>query len=383
MTFDEGSALTQFGNYCFDGCISLTSIDLPETVTFLGQYTFRGCGLVEIDLSALTGLTRIASTATTTSVTSKHLYLCGLQVPDPGGAARRSDADRRLCLRRLRKSVLHQSGQRGEIRKPRVYGHGAHLREPVGQPQLDGLSRVCGLPVSGKRQRAFQLRGVLVGRRGAVQRGRGDRLLPRGQGSGGRRPHAGRGGRHRRQRLAGCNQIEEVIIPEGITEIGQYAFYDSSIKRITIPASVTHLRTYAFAYSDISEIVIPATVTNIYSHLFDGSALQTATVEATAALASSTAQYLFANCELLTSVTFAEGTESIPSYAFLNCLALESIALPSTVTTIGGSAFSGSGLKTSRSGREQRTSWAETSNGSALPRLREPGSSPSASRSPS
>ena len=70
VTFDEGSALTQFGNYCFDGCISLTSIDLPETVTFLGQYTFRGCGLVEIDLSALTGLTRIASTATTTSVTS-------------------------------------------------------------------------------------------------------------------------------------------------------------------------------------------------------------------------------------------------------------------------------------------------------------------------
>ena len=346
VTFDEGSALTQFGNYCFDGCISLTSIDLPETVTFLGQYTFRGCGLVEIDLSALTGLTRIASTATTTSVTS-NIYtfancksLTRVVLPEGLTLIAGYVFDGCENLSSINLDNVEKFGNRVFTGTALTSVNLSVNLSSMGYLVFAGCPYLESVNVPSNCVAFSSEDGVLYNADGEIV------CFPAGKEVEGGVLTLEEGVGVGDSAFAGCNQIEEVIIPEGITEIGQYAFYDSGIKRITIPASVTHLRTYAFAYSDISEIVIPATVTNIYSHLFDGSALQTATVEATAALASSTAQYLFANCELLTSVTFAEGTESIPSYAFLNCPALESIALPSTVTTIGGSAFSGSGLKT-------------------------------------
>ncbi|MGN1245373.1 MAG: leucine-rich repeat domain-containing protein, partial [Muribaculaceae bacterium] len=37
-----------------------------------------------------------------------------------------------------------------------------------------------------------------------------------------------------------CNNIHEIVVPEGVTKIGEKAFYDSeSLQKLTIPASVT------------------------------------------------------------------------------------------------------------------------------------------------
>ena len=51
------------------------------------------------------------------------------------------------------------------------------------------------------------------------------------------------------QNIFTSTNVEAVIIPQGVTEIGAYAFaYCTSLKKIVIPESVTHIRAGAFAY---------------------------------------------------------------------------------------------------------------------------------------
>lgn len=44
-----------------------------------------------------------------------------------------------------------------------------------------------------------------------------------------------------------CTSLEEVILNEGLTSIGEWVFYSTAIKQIAIPASVTYIGSMAFA----------------------------------------------------------------------------------------------------------------------------------------
>ena len=59
--------------------------------------------------------------------------------------------------------------------------------------------------------------------------------------------------------FAYCKSLISITIPEGVTKIGWYAFYNcSSLTSITIPNSVTEIRWYAFeGCSNLREIIIP------------------------------------------------------------------------------------------------------------------------------
>lgn len=52
ICFSEASKLTELKNACFQNCRSLTSVDLPDTVTTIGRYCFASCtSLEEVSLS--------------------------------------------------------------------------------------------------------------------------------------------------------------------------------------------------------------------------------------------------------------------------------------------------------------------------------------------
>ena len=114
------------------------------------------------------------------------------------------------------------------------------------------------------------------------------------------------------------------IIPDGVTSIGEYAFRScGALTNITISDSVTSIGAYAFFDCDgLTSIIIPNAVTSIGSSAFS-------------------------SCGALTSITIPDSVTSIGSSAFYSCGALTSITIPDSVTSIGSSAFSSCGALTS------------------------------------
>ena len=70
----------------------------------------------------------------------------------------------------------------------------------------------------------------------------------------------------------GCKSLKSLVIPDGVTSIGDCAFYDcESLKSLVIPDSVTHIGNGAFkACSSLKSLVIPASVGNIIGNPFSG-----------------------------------------------------------------------------------------------------------------
>ncbi|MGD7653316.1 MAG: leucine-rich repeat domain-containing protein [Verrucomicrobiales bacterium] len=106
-------------------------------------------------------------------------------------------------------------------------------------------------------------------------------------------------------------------IPDGVTAIGDYAFYYcESVSAVILPDSVTTIGQYAFGYCDgLLAITIPDGVTTL-------------------------AQRAFYRCDGLASVILSGNLTSIEDFTFHECMALVSITIPDSVTAIGESAFS-------------------------------------------
>ena len=135
--------------------------------------------------------------------------------------------------------------------------------------------------------------------------------------------------------------IENVIVEEGVTSIGDYAFYEcSSLKSISIPNSVANIGWYAFlGCSSLGSITIPQSVTSIGSGVFyECSSLTSINIPSSI---TSIGWYAFYRCSSLESITIPEGVTSIEDGAFYRCSSLKSISIPNSVTSIGSYAFRG------------------------------------------
>ena len=139
----------------------------------------------------------------------------------------------------------------------------------------------------------------------------------------------------------GCENLESITIPEGVTSIGGSAFQGcSSLKSITIPEGVTSIENMAFyKCSSLMSITIPEGVTIIGDEAFQWcSSLTSITIPKGV---TSIGWKAFQGCSSLKSITIPEGVTSIEYGAFDTCGGLTSVTIPESVTSIGKHAFDG------------------------------------------
>ena len=176
--------------------------------------------------------------------------------------------------------------------------------------------------------------------------------------------------------------VISLIICDGVTSIGNYAFYYCrSLTSITIADSVTSIGNYAFTVcGGLTNVIIPNGVTSIGSHAFsDCAGLMSITIpDSVISIGgcaflrcnklseihidsieswltieyviqygdySSHPNYPSSGCRLfigeteLTSIAIPDSVTSISPCALNNCIGLTSIIIPDSVTSIGGAAF--------------------------------------------
>lgn len=135
------------------------------------------------------------------------------------------------------------------------------------------------------------------------------------------------------------DKIKTVVINDGVTSIGAYAFYSfGKVTSITIPDSVTKIGMTAFnACKLLTSIELPEGITSIPNRAFTNcTSLTSITIPASVKIIGSSA---FEGCSGLTSVVIPEGVTTINDKAFASCKGLTSVTIPASVTSIDITAF--------------------------------------------
>ena len=143
----------------------------------------------------------------------------------------------------------------------------------------------------------------------------------------------------------GCSGLTSVTMGSNVTSIGESAFCGcTGLIGIVLPGSVTSIGEYAFSNCDsLTAIEIPAGVTTLGNSAFFGcDNLKEVRYNARAAanLTGLSGAFRSAGASVGgVKVIFGESVEKIPSNLFCNCESLTSVTIGSNVTSIGDNAF--------------------------------------------
>ena len=325
-----GYPVTGIGEYAFESCTDMTDVEIPESVVSIRVEAFGGCeGLANVEIPR--NVMYIDVTA---------FGFCYRFTVDPANAVYSSRNG--LLLSKDGRTLVR--GVYGDVEIPSSVTKigdsafdGCPLLESVTIPDgvldigahafccCDGLENIL-IPqsVTNIGTRAFgscyNLRSFAVDPANRFYSARDGFLL----------------NKDGTVLVQGVNGVE-VMIPEGVTAIGEAAFEDCSrLEAVEIPNSVTDIGGWAFSGCDsLMDVEIPGCVTNIGEEAFSFCRLRRVSIPGGVKTIGARA---FDGCWKLEGLEIARGVESIGREAFSD-LSLTTVTIPDSVTDVGEGAF--------------------------------------------
>ena len=160
--------------------------------------------------------------------------------------------------------------------------------------------------------------------------------------------------------FSGCSALSSIALPDSVTEIEKYAFFETGLRNIQLPEKLTLIGEYAFCNcKNLTQIQLPSQLKELGDGAF--SSCENLTQIQLPSQLNKLGIDAFRNCTSLdkidipaglkqiepdtfcntglTSVTLHEGLTKIKDGAFHDCLKLKKIRIPKSVTDIGGLAL--------------------------------------------
>ena len=325
VTFAEDNLLTGIYEGAFLNCISLKNIIIPDSIIEISDYAFYGC-------SSLTRLP-FSETATVKGIYDYAFAYTGIReliipetVTDIGAYAFRGSKVKTVFIPDTQKDILEIGigtlQDCNELEELDIPFSGASLS--------DGETRVwfgyifgAGAVEANSVYMPKALKTVAITQ---VKENSWERIFGNCYNS-------------------NLESIESVVLPIGLTNIGDVAFRGCNVlANIEIPSSVTSIGVCAFSYCiGLTSMEIPDGVTIIGVQAFYKCNSLTS-IEMPDSV-TSIGDEAFYECGSLTKIKLSNSVTSIDSGMFRGCSGLKSIKIPDNVTKIDSYAFYGcSGL---------------------------------------
>ncbi|MBQ6771871.1 MAG: leucine-rich repeat domain-containing protein [Bacteroidales bacterium] len=290
VNFANPSSLVTIGNEAFYGCTGLTSIDLPNTITEIGQSAFESCS----------GLTSVTIPNSVVTIGWKAFANCtGMTALSIGTSVTTIESEAFQYCTSLTSATIPEAV------------------ENIGDYAFDGCSSLAEMNYNAT-----------------------DCYI------------SGSDGQHW---LTNCANLTTLTIGDNVESIPEYFAYNcSGLTSIVIPESVTTIAYFAFnACTGLTSMTIPSSVTNMGENAFlDCTGITTINYNATNCVFDYYYYYQSENpwldgCSSLTTINIGDNVEVIPHRFAYNCEGLTAIEIPESVASIGYEAFYGcNGLET-------------------------------------
>lgn len=143
------------------------------------------------------------------------------------------------------------------------------------------------------------------------------------------------------QAFFGCSNLKTVNMSNNVKEIEQEAFYDDTkleIEQLPSSLEIIHSRVFYNCNSAFKNLEIPNGVTYIGEAAFYKAGIENLTISSSV---NTIYQAAFSRCSSLENITMEEGLQILTDEAFSYCSALENVKLPGTISFYGLDIFKG------------------------------------------
>ena len=147
----------------------------------------------------------------------------------------------------------------------------------------------------------------------------------------------------------GCHSLMSVQIPGSVERIGAYAFGECALYSVNLPEGLLSLGDRAFYSASLPALILPGSLAEMGENPFAGAKLTSLSVSGdnTAFVIREDCLYDTAGGRLIQCLTkeregvfrVPEGIREIDAYAFYQCKGIEEILLPETLTAVREGAF--------------------------------------------